>query len=296
MNSNLVSYAKQSPYHSGQRDHKIDRITPHCVVGQTTVERLGDIFSGRRQVSANYGIGQDGRIGLYVDEKDSSWCSSSRENDQRAVTIECASDSTHPYAFREIVYESLINLCEDICRRNGTTKLLWINNKARALNYEPKEDEMILTVHRWFARKACPGEWLFSRLSDLANKVTARLGENTVVKIPIKHKIDNEEVPIRVKVLSDDLKINKTASNDMPIQSIQKGVYTIVELKNGFGKLKSGAGWINISDSKQIKIIKSDTKYQINVGNFDNRSTAESALIKIKSIGFNDAFIVKKLI
>ena len=176
-NSSLVSYTKLSPNHSGQRTHSIDRITPHCVVGQCSVETLGNIFlPTSRQASSNYGIGVDGRVGMYVEEKNRSWCSSSAANDQRAITIECASDNTEPYAFKDVVYKRLIELCTDICRRNGKTKLLWLGDKAKTLNYTPKSDEMVLTVHRWFANKSCPGNWMYARMGDLASKVTAALG------------------------------------------------------------------------------------------------------------------------
>ena len=178
-NSSLVSYTKLSPHHSGTRTHSIDRITPHCVVGQCTVEGLGSTFSGSRDVSANYGIGADGRVGLYVEEKNRSWCSSSNANDQRAVTIECASDATEPYAFKDVVYQKLITLCVDICKRNGKTKLIWFGDKDKTLNYTPKSNEMVLTVHRWFANKSCPGAWMYSRMGDLASKVTAQLGTST---------------------------------------------------------------------------------------------------------------------
>ena len=179
-NSPLVSYTKLSPNHSGQRTHSIDRITPHCVVGQCSVETLGNVFlPTSRQASSNYGIGVDGRVGMYVEEKNRSWCSSSAANDQRAVTIECASDATEPYAFKDVVYQRLIELCADICKRNGKTKLLWLGDKTKTLNYSPKSDEMVLTVHRWFANKSCPGDWLYARMGDLAEKVTAQLGGET---------------------------------------------------------------------------------------------------------------------
>lgn len=174
-NSSLVGYTRLVNKHSGERTHCIDRITPHCVVGQVTAAKLGDIFSGSREVSSNYGIAVDGTIGLYVDEKNRSWCSSSRENDQRAITIECASDDTPPYEFKPVVYETLIKLCVDICRRNGKKKLIWFGDKSKSLSYSPKPDEMVLTVHRWFANKSCPGDWLYSRMDDLATKVTAAL-------------------------------------------------------------------------------------------------------------------------
>jgi hypothetical protein len=118
----------------------------------------------------------DGRISLSVEEKNRSWCSSSNANDQRAVTIECASDKTAPYAMTDAVYAALIDLCTDICKRNGKSKLLWFGDKNKTLSYEPKADEMIITVHRWFANKSCPGDWLYNRLGDLAAKVTSRLG------------------------------------------------------------------------------------------------------------------------
>ena len=186
-NSSLVSYTKLSPNHSGQRTHSIDRITPHCVVGQCSVETLGSIFlPTSRQASCNYGIGADGRVGMYVDEKNRSWCSSSNANDQRAITIECASDTAEPYAFKGVVYQKLIELCTDICKRNGKTKLLWLEDKTRTLNYTPASDEMVLTVHRWFANKSCPGNWMYARMGDLASTVTAALGGDVKPANPVK--------------------------------------------------------------------------------------------------------------
>lgn len=179
-NSKLVSYTKLSPNHSGQRTHSIDRITPHCVVGQLSCESICGCFtSPSRQASCNYGIGKDGRISLCVEEKNRSWCSSSNANDQRAVTIECASDMSEPYAMNNAVYNSLVRLCIDICKRNRKKKLLWFADKNKTLNYAPKSDEMVLTVHRWFANKSCPGNWLYSRLGELATKVTTELSGST---------------------------------------------------------------------------------------------------------------------
>ena len=184
-NSPFVAYTKLSPNHSGQRTHKIDRISPHCVVGQCTAEGLGDWFQKpSTQASSNYGIDKDGRVGMYVEEKNRSWCTSSNENDQRAVTIECASGKVEPYAMNEVVYDRLIDLCVDICQRNGKKKLLWFGDKNKTLSYQPKEDEMLITVHRWFANKSCPGNWLYARLGDLAAKVTASLSGGKTEAIP----------------------------------------------------------------------------------------------------------------
>lgn len=184
-NSPLVDYTKLSPNNSGLRTHSIDRITPHCVVGQISVERLGDIFMPTsKEASCNYGIGDDGRVLLCVEEKNRSWCSSSNANDQRAITIECASDSYDPYAFKDVVYNKLIILCADICKRNGKNKLIWFGDKDKTLDYDPAPNEMILTVHRWFDRKSCPGDWMYSRMGDLANKVTSILSGATPTPSP----------------------------------------------------------------------------------------------------------------
>lgn len=175
-NSNLVTVTVKSPNHSGQRTHPVTRITPHCMVGQLSAKQCGNLFlKTSYEASSNYGIGKDGEIGLYVDESHRSWCSSSSDNDNRAITIECASDAKPPYAMRTKVYNSLVKLCVDICRRYGKKKLLWWDDRTRALSYSPKEDEMVLTVHRWFASKSCPGDWLYNRLGNLAIAVTAQL-------------------------------------------------------------------------------------------------------------------------
>lgn len=180
-NSKLVTYENLSPNHSGKRTHAKDRITPHCVVGQLTAPEIcGCFLSPAVKASCNYAIGKTGDYGLSVPEDYRSWCTSSNENDQRAVTIECASDKTHPYAFTNECYNALVNLCVDICKRNGKKKLIWFGDKATTLNYSPKSDEMVLTVHRWFANKACPGDWMYSRMGDLAQKVTALLSGETI--------------------------------------------------------------------------------------------------------------------
>ena len=184
-NSPLVVYTKLSPNHSGQRTHKIDRISPHCVVGQCSAEGLGDWFyKSSTQASSNYGIDKSRRVGMYVEEKNRSWCTSSNANDQRTITIECASDTAELYTMYEVVYAKLIELCTDICKRKCKKKLLWFGNKDKSLNYEPKDDEMLITVHRWFANKSCLGNWLYARLGDLAAKVTAQLGGGNAEVIP----------------------------------------------------------------------------------------------------------------
>lgn len=184
-NSQLVNCTIISPNKNIPRNHKIDRITPHCVVGQLSAESIGGCFkNASRKASCNYGIGSDGRVVLIVDEKDRSWCSSNSSNDNRAVTIECASDKTAPYAMKEVVYETLIKLCADICKRNGINRLLWLGSKEKTLAYIPKNDEAVLTAHRWFANKSCPGDWLYSRYGELADRVNNLLSSTVPSTLP----------------------------------------------------------------------------------------------------------------
>ena len=176
-NSSLVKYTKISPNKTSPRDHAIDTITIHCVVGQVSVERLGEIFAPTsKKASANYGIGSDGRVGMYVEEKDRSWCSSNADNDNRAITIECASDSKYPYAINDAVYKTLIELCADICKRNNIKELKWKADKSLI----GQADKQNMTVHRWFAKKSCPGQYIYERLGQIAEEVNKKLKASEV--------------------------------------------------------------------------------------------------------------------
>lgn len=187
-NSPLVTYTKLTSNHSGQRKHIIDTITIHCIVGQWTAKQGCDYFANTdRQCSANYVVGKDGSIGLSVEEKNRSWCSggtdkygnpirvngiSGADNDHRAITIEVASDTTHPYAVTDQAYNALVRLVADICKRNGIKKLLWKGDKSLV----GKVSEQNMTVHRWFAQKACPGDYLYNRHAQIAAEVNKLLG------------------------------------------------------------------------------------------------------------------------
>lgn len=260
-NSPLVSYTKLSPNHSGQRTHVVDRITPHCVVGQCSVETLGNIFAPTsRQASCQYGIGVDGRVGMYVEEKNRSWCSSSNANDQRAITIECASDATHPYAFNDTVYAKLIELCTDICKRYGKTKLLWFGDKTKTLNYEPASNEMVLTVHRWFANKSCPGDWMYARMGDLASKVTAKLGGSA----------GGTEKP----------------ADNQALYRVQTGAFSNKTNADAMLQKVKAAGF----DTYMVKV---DNLYKIQVGAFSKKANADAMAAKLKAAGF-DTYITTK--
>lgn len=260
-NSPLVCYTNLSPNHSGQRTHSIDRITPHCVVGQLSAESICGCFtSSARQASCNYGIGSDGRISMSVEEKNRSWCSSSRENDQRAVTIECASDKTAPYAFNDAVYASLINLCVDICKRNGKSKLLWFGDKNKTLNYAPKSDEMVLTVHRWFANKSCPGDWLYNRLGNLAAEVTKRLTGG-----------------------STSTGGTSTPSDGKTLYRVQTGAFSKKSNADALSAKLKAAGFDNF-------ITQVGGLYKVQVGAFSKKENAENQMAKLKAAGY-DAFI-----
>lgn len=178
-NSKLISYTKLSPNTYGKRTHAIDTISIHCMVGQLSVETCGNIFAkDSADASSNYGIGTDGRIALYVDESKASQCTSNRANDERAITIECASDTKDPYAVNNKVYNSLIKLLVDICKRNGIQKLVWSTNKSDRVNHK---NGCNMTVHRDFKNKACPGDYLYSRMGQIANEVNAQLTKTYTV-------------------------------------------------------------------------------------------------------------------
>lgn len=248
-NSKLISSTILSPNHKGLKTLPTDRITPHCVVGEFYADEVAKMFLPEsRRASSNYAIGKDGRICLIVDEANRSICSDSSANDNRAVTIECSCGRTTPYAFSDTVYNRLIELCADICERNGKKKLLWISDKDKALAYQLKADEMLLTVHRWFGNTSCPGDWLMSHMPDLATKVTAKLQAAAPV---------DTFKPYLVKITKKSQKVRSGpgVKYGVNMNITDKGTYTIVEeggSKKAWGKLKSGAGWIYLPYVKKL--------------------------------------------
>lgn len=303
-NSKLVNYTRISPNRSVNRNHAIDTVSIHCVVGQCSVETLGSIFaSTSKEASSNYGIGYDGRVGLYVEEKDRSWCTSSASNDNRAITIEVASDTYHPYRVKDVAYKSLIKLLVDICKRNGIKKLVWSTNKSERMNHL---NGCNMTVHRDYANKSCPGDYLYNLHGQIAKEVNAQLGLGTSStpkktlyrvrktwkdvksqkgafndlsnakkcadknkgysvfdesgKAVYTSKTTNSTSSFKVQISISDLNIRKGPGTNYATTGkfTGKGVFTIVETKQGtgstkgWGKLKSGAGWIALDYTTRI--------------------------------------------
>ncbi len=247
-NSPLVKYTKISPNRTSPRNHEIDTITIHCVVGQCSVETLGNIFEPTsRQASCNYGVGVDGRIGMYCEEKDRSWCSSSSSNDNRAITIEVASDTTEPYAVNAKAYAALLDLVTDICKRNNIKELKWQGDKSLI----GQVDKQNMTVHRWFANKSCPGDYLYNLHGEIAAEVNKRLNASVTPSTPTA---PSTSTSYKVKVTADVLNIRAGAGTNFKINGAikDKGVYTIVAESNGWGKLKSGAGWISLAYTTKV--------------------------------------------
>ena len=249
-NSPLVTYTNLSPNAGNYSDgvfvgrgrwNKIDTITIHCVVGQTSVETLGQIFGNPNTGSScNYGIGFDGRVGLYCNENERSWCSSSAANDNRAITIECASDLYSPYAVNSAVYKSLIELCADICKRNGIKKLIWKGDSS--LIGCPNLQNM--TVHRWFANKACPGDYLYNRMGQIANDVNKKLGACSVVLFRVQtgafaEKKNADAMLKKVKAAGFDTYMVKVNH----LYKIQVGAYSKRNNAEAMKKKLTGAGF-----------------------------------------------------
>lgn len=271
-NSPLATVKLISPNKTVGRNHAIDTITIHCFVGQVTAKRGCEVFQpSSKGASCNYVVGYDGSIGLCVEEKDRSWCTggykkvngvnvpirvngiSGSSNDYQAVTIEVACEAKHPYAITEKAMAALIELCTDICRRNGIKKLLWSGDK----NLVGNPAKQNLTVHRWFANKACPGDYIYQRLGDIAAKVNAKLGATGAA--PVQPSAPVSSVPYKVRITATDLRIRKGpgTNTDIVQKAIAPGVYTIVSEASGqgatlWGKLKSGLGWVSLDFCKKI--------------------------------------------
>lgn len=247
-NSELVEYTLISPNKTSPRNHVIDTITIHCTAGQVTAESLGNIFfNPSRKASSNYGIDKDGRVGLYCDEADRSWCSSNRDNDMRAVTIEVSSDNKDPYKVNDVAFNKLIDLVTDICRRNNIKYLVWSDNKEDRIYHK---NNCNMTVHRDFANKACPGDYLYNRMGEIANLVNSRLqGDKQVSKI---------ESTMTIKEIYDWLK--NCGLTDAGVSGLLGNI-----------KAESGIKSNNMQNSYETKLGLTDKQYtdMINNGTYN---------------------------
>lgn len=294
-NSSLVNYTKLSPNCTKPRNKKIDAIVIHHMAGNLSVETCGNVFApSSRQASSNYGIGTDGRIGMYVEEKDRSWATSSSAIDNRAVTIEVANSSVGGnWPVSDKALASLIKLCADICKRNGIKKLNYTGDKTGNLH-----------MHKWYAATSCPGPYLESKFPYIASEVNKQLSgaasKGTLYRVRktwadagsqigaftslsnAKKCVDenpgyevydeNGKViysgknggtgssSFLVEVSVSDLRIRKGPGTNYAFTGkyTGKGRFTIVETKSGsgskagWGRLKSGAGWISLDYVKRV--------------------------------------------
>lgn len=304
-NSSLVTYKKISPNRTSPRNHVIDTITIHCTAGEGTAKDILNLshfanYNENSGCSCNYAIGYDGSIGLCVEEKDRSWCSSNRANDHRAITIEVSSSNKHPYKVKDAAYKALIKLLVDICNRNNIKELKWQAKKSLI----GQVDKQNMTVHCWFANKACPGEYLYNLHGEIAAAVNEQLGSGTgktgqsIYRVRktwtdsktqkgAYHVLENAKkcadtnpgysvfddkgkclYPVadvdpkefKVKVTTADLNIRKGPGTNYARTGkyTGKGVFTIVETSEGkgsttgWGKLKSGLGWISLDYAKKV--------------------------------------------
>lgn len=269
-NSPLVTYTNITKNKTSPRNHAIDTITIHCIVGQWTAKQGCDYFATTdRECSANYVVGKDGSIGLSVDEADRSWCTSSRENDNRAITIEVASDTEHPYAVTDAAYAALIKLVADICKRNGIKKLVWSTNKTDRVNHA---NGCNMTVHRDYANKACPGQYLYDRHGEIAAEVNRRLGSGSSTPSTGETTGSTADIKIGDVVEFTGTKhyvssTAKTASSCKPgkakVTALAKGKahpYHLIAVSGG----STVYGWTDAADIK-TSAAATDTSYLVKV-------------------------------
>lgn len=250
-NSMMISHTHISPNKSVMTNKVNKCISIHCMAGNLSIESCGNLFAKTStQASSNYGIGSDGRIALYVEEKDRSWCTSSAKVDGSGISIEVANDGGAPdWHVSDKALDSLIKLCTDICQRNEF-RLNYTGDKSGNLQ-----------AHRWWKNKACPGNYLMGLFPYIAAQVNANLDggvsviqsqtANAVVETPTESVSTNRDTYI-IRAKIDNLRYRESP-NGRVLGYLPKNIpFTIVETVEGWGKLKSGAGWVYVANSEYV--------------------------------------------
>lgn len=259
-NSSLVVYTKISPNRSSPRTAPIDTITIHHMAGKLSIETCGEVFQPTsRQASSNYGIGNDGRIGMYVEEKDRAWTTSSRANDNRAVTIEVANSAVgnaSGWPISDAAMKSLIALCVDICKRNNIKKLNFTGDKTGNL-----------TMHKWFASTLCPGPYLEGKFQYIADEVNKQLGAAS--STPAAPAPDTDE------------------DNVVVIYRVQTGAFSKKINALNLAEKVEEAGF-------QTYIAYVDGMYKVQVGAYSKKENAAAQAAKLKAAGFKTYIVSNK--
>lgn len=264
-NSSMVNYTKISPNKNTTRVHSthnpkgvIDKITIHHCAGKLSVESIGNVFAGSdRQASSNYGIGTDGRIGMYVEEKHRAWTSANAANDYRAVTIEVANDQIGGnWHVSDKVLNKLVDLCVDICKRNGIKKLNYTGDKNGNL-----------TMHKWFVATTCPGPYLESKFPWIADQVNKKLNattSTTTTTTTSTYKagqvVQLSNVPLYATSVTTTVSGKRTGtyyiwSGDMVNKRIR-----ITNSTSNVGKTGQVTGWVNVADIEKKTTSTSTTQ------------------------------------
>lgn len=298
-----------------KKTYTIKRITLHCVVGHPSLKNLAAVFQGSRKASSNYGIDDNGNVGLFVEEKDRSWCSSNGLNDAQAITVEINSDTTAPYAMKDASVNGAIKLCVDICKRNGIKKMYWYSDKETALMKADmlKDDEGIFTVHRWFANKSCPGDWLFSRMGWVCEQVNAQLADTEPKPTPAPQpQPSGKSLDTLAKEVIDGVWGNGTDRVNKITTAYQSGViaYNYTQIQNRvnemlapkhYWRVQTGAFKVKENADKLVAqlqakgyetyVVQVGEFYKVQLGAFSKKENAEKLATKLMMDGF-DTYII----
>ena len=320
--NNPKYHATSNNYTEGRvvngKAYKIDTLTPHVWVGHPKTKAIhASPFQKSRQCSCNYGIMDDGSSYVCVDEANRSWCSSNRYNDVRAVTFEIASDTTEPYAITDKALDALIKLCIDVCKRNGLKNVTWINDKEKAVEYQKNmpDGEAIITVHRWWVKKSCPGNMLMGKMDYICDQINKGLGveetkpaptpsqptpaptpatpDNDTIEGLAKRVIDGEfgNGEARKKALGDLYPVVQAKVNEL--LGYTKKVYWRVQC----GAFREKSNALELQSKLKAKgydtyLVNVNGLYKVQLGAFSSRLNAETLSSKLSFDGF-DTYIVQ---
>lgn len=260
-NSSLVNvtvWCAEGNYTHGRSGRNIEMVALHHMAGVLSAEQCGRIFQqAGRGASANYGIGKDGEVGLYVDEYNTAWANANWDSNCKSVSIELSNSSASGnYPVSDVVLNKAIDLIADIFKRNNLGKCVKGQN---------------LVWHSMYSNTYCPGDYIRGKLDYIVDKVNEKLGLNS--------NVSSNDNLYKVQVGAFSKKEN---ADNLANEIKNKGIDTYIVKIDNLYKVQCGA-FANVDNAKNMAKTLNNMGYDTYIVGLNESTSSNQSSNTIKA-------------